>query len=73
MRWIDKYIIYSSVFALFTEDLSFRYIIDLKFFYIILFTNFVLLATRKKLRINKNLWILLVFFLIAWYHLFHLV
>ena len=63
MQKIDKYIIYSSIFALFTEDFSFHYIIDWKLFYIILLSNFLLLATKKKIVINKNIGILLLFFL----------
>lgn len=62
MRILDKYLIFSSVFALFTESLSFHFIIDLKFFYVILISNLYLLAYRTKLVANKNLIIILCFF-----------
>ena len=61
MRILDKYLIFSSVFALFTESLSFHFIIDWKFFYIILISNLCLLAFRTKLVANKNLIIILGF------------
>ncbi|MFY7670606.1 hypothetical protein ACOSP6_05915 [Tenacibaculum sp. MEBiC06402] len=64
MRLLDKYLIFSSIFALFTEDFSFHYGIDLKLFYIILLLNFVILAFTKRITIHKNLLILLGFFLI---------
>lgn len=64
MRFLDKYLIYSSIISLFTEDFSFHYIIDWKLFYVILLSNFLLLSYRTKLSVNKNLLILLSFFLI---------
>lgn len=64
MRLLDKYIIYSSVFSLFTEDFSFHYIIDWKLFYILLLSNFILLSINKRLTVHKNIVILLLFFLI---------
>jgi len=64
MRWFDKYLIYSSVFALFTEDFSFYYIIDWKLFYVILLFNFVLFATKKKIIISKNIILIISFLLI---------
>ena len=64
MRLLDKYLIYSSIFALFTEDFSFHYGIDLKLFYVILLLNFVILAFTKRITIHKNLLVLLGFFLI---------
>ncbi len=64
MGWLDKYIIYSSIFALFTEAFSFHYIIDWKLFYVIILINFILIATRKKLTINKNLIVLLLFLVV---------
>ena len=61
MRWLDKYIIYSSVFALFTEDFVFHWIIDWKLFYVIVLSNFILIATRKKLTIKRNIIVLILF------------
>ncbi len=65
MKSLDKYIIYTSIFSLFTEAFSFHYIIDWKLFYIFLITNLVLLWVRNKtLYINKTLLFVLSFFLI---------
>lgn len=64
MRFIDKYLIFSSVIALFTEDFSFHFIIDWKLFYIILFSNFYLLSRLSKITVNKNIIILFGFFLV---------
>ena len=64
MRWLDKYIVYSSIIALFSENFGFHYIIDLKIFYIVILVNFVLLASKTKLVVHRNIIILLSFFLI---------
>ena len=64
MRWLDKYIIYSSIFALFTEAFSFHYIIDWKLFYIIILINLIAIATRKRLTVNRNIIIFLLFLFI---------
>lgn len=64
MRLLDKYIIFSSIFAMFTEDFSFHLGIDWKLFYLILSINFVLLVVKKSFSIHKNLFILLSFFLV---------
>jgi len=64
MRWLDKYILFSSVFALFTESFTFHYVIDWKLFYIIIFTNLILLATRKKLTIHQNIIYVFIFFIV---------
>tara|TARA_R110000787_G_scaffold6697_9_gene23283 strand:- start:1587 stop:2771 length:1185 start_codon:yes stop_codon:yes gene_type:complete len=64
MRLLDKYIIYSSVFALFTEAFSFHFVIDVKLYYVILLTNFFLLATNKSITIHKNLIVILGFLLL---------
>jgi hypothetical protein len=64
MRLLDKYIIYSSIFALFTEDFYFHYIIDVKLYYVILLSNFLLLSINKTLNVHKNL-IIIIGFLIA--------
>lgn len=52
---LNKYLLYSSVFAIFTEAFFFRFIIDLKLFYFILFINYTLLFIYKKVTINKFL------------------
>ena len=64
MRLLDKYIISSSVFALFTEALKFHYIIDWKLFYIIILSNFLLIAINKKITIHKNMLVLFLFLLV---------
>jgi hypothetical protein len=64
MRLLDKYIIYSSIFALFTEDFYFHYGIDIKLYYLILISNLLLLSINKKIVIHKNLLIIFGFFII---------
>jgi hypothetical protein len=64
MRWLDKYILFSSVFALFTESFTFHYIIDWKLFYLIILSNIILLGTRKKITIHKNIIYLFLFFIV---------
>lgn len=61
MRLLDKYILYSSVFALFTEAFFFNYIIDLKLYYVILISNFLVLSINNKITIHKNLLIMIAF------------
>jgi hypothetical protein len=61
MRLLNKYIIFSSVFALFTEDFYFHYVIDLKLYYLILISNFFLFAYYNKVTIHKNLFIMIGF------------
>lgn len=57
---LNKYLLYSSVFAIFTESFFFHYIIDWKLFYIILFVNFYLLSRIKKITINKYVFFIIV-------------
>jgi hypothetical protein len=64
MRLLDKYLIYSSVFALFTESFSFNYIIDWKLFYIIILANLSILLIKNSLVANKNMLIVFGFLLI---------
>lgn len=59
MRLLDKYIVYSSIFALFTEDFYFHYIIDIKLYYLLLLSNFLLLSVNKTLKVPKNLLIII--------------
>jgi hypothetical protein len=54
MRLLDKFILYSSVFALFTEDFSYNFIIDWKLFYFIILINIVLLISKKVFFLNKT-------------------
>jgi hypothetical protein len=61
VQLLDKYLIYSSVFALFTEGFTFHYIIDWKLFYIILLVNLGILGYKNLLVANKNLLIVLGF------------
>ncbi|ARV15523.1 O-antigen ligase family protein [Polaribacter sp. SA4-12] len=64
MKLLDKYLVFSSVFALFTEGFIFHYIIDWKLFYIILFINLSILLIKNKLVANKNMLIVYGFLLI---------
>lgn len=52
---LNKYLIHSSVFAIFTEAFKYRLIIDLKLFYLILLINFFLLLKYKKVTLNHFL------------------
>lgn len=58
---LNKYLLHSSVFAIFTEAFKYRFIIDLKLFYFILFINLILLFKYKKVTINSFLITLLAF------------
>ncbi len=50
---LKKYLLYSSVFAIFTEAFFFNYIIDWKLLYLIIFINyFVLILCFKSIKIN---------------------
>jgi hypothetical protein len=64
MKLLDKYLIYSSIIALFTEAFTFHYIIDWKLFYIILLINLGLLLVKKCLVANKNMLVVYCFLLI---------
>ena len=64
MPWLNKYLIYSSVFALFTEDFSIHYGIDLKLYYVIILVNLLLFAYYFKIVIPKNALLIVVFLLI---------
>lgn len=64
MRLLDKYLLISSVLAIFTEAFTFHYFIDLKLYYIILVLNFFIIASKFKLKVPKNLIIIIGFFLV---------
>jgi hypothetical protein len=64
MKLLDKYLIYSSIIALFTEAFTFHLIIDWKLFYIILLINLGLLLVKKCLFANKNMLVVYCFLLI---------
>lgn len=64
MKLLDKYLIFSSVFALFTEGFIYHFIIDLKLFYVILLINISLLTYKKCLFANKNMLVFFGFLLI---------
>ncbi len=53
----QKYLLYSSVCAIFSESFFFHFIIDWKLFYVIIFVNFFILSTLKKITINKYVFI----------------
>jgi len=61
---IKDYLLYSSVFAIFTEAFFFHFIIDWKLLYLIILTNYILLIRIKKLTVNKYFLGLLFFFLV---------
>ncbi len=49
---VKKYLLYSSIFAIFTEAFFFNFIIDWKLLYLIIITNFFLLTQISKLKTN---------------------
>lgn len=61
---IKNYLLYSSVFAIFTEAFFFNFIIDWKLLYLIILVNYFLLFRIKKIALNKYFALLLVFFFI---------
>lgn len=61
---IRKYLLYSSVFAIFTEAFFFHLIIDWKLLYLIIIVNYFLLLKIKKLTFNIYFVLLLFGFLI---------
>jgi len=59
MKPIDKFILYTSIFALFSESFKFHFVINLKLFYVIILLNSLLLITKKSYYLNtKHLLIL---------------
>lgn len=50
---LDKYLLYSSVFAIFSEGFFFNFIIDWKLLYLIIFVNYFLIIKYKTLRVHK--------------------
>ncbi|RKS26395.1 O-antigen ligase-like membrane protein [Flavobacterium endophyticum] len=51
---IKKYLLYSSVFAIFTEAFFFNFIIDWKLLYLIIIVNyFLIIRIQKTIRFNK--------------------
>jgi hypothetical protein len=61
---VKNYLLYSSVFAIFSESFFFHFIIDLKLFYVIIFVNFYILSTLKKITVNKYVFITFIGLLI---------
>jgi len=61
---IKKYLLYSSVFAIFTEAFFFNFIIDWKLLYLIVILNYFLLMSIKKLKFNVYFLALIGFFFI---------
>lgn len=49
---LEKYLIYSSTFIIFSEGLFFNYIIDWKLMYLIILINYILLLSHHPLKIN---------------------
>jgi hypothetical protein len=61
---IKKYLLYSSVFAIFTEAFFFNFIIDWKLLYLIIIVNYFLLIKIKKITLTVYFAVLLLFLLI---------
>ena len=61
---LSNYILYSTVFAIFSEAFFINYIIDWKLFYLIIFTNYLgIIYLHKKLKINLYFLYIILFFL----------
>lgn len=58
---LKKYLLYSSVFSIFTEAFYFRFIIDWKLFYLIILFNFIIIMTIKKIKYDMNFLLVLLF------------
>lgn len=64
MTKIQQYLLYSSVFAIFTEAFFFNWIIDWKLLYLIVFVNYSILIISGSLKIHKHfLYFLLALFI----------
>jgi hypothetical protein len=61
---IKQYLLYSSVFAIFTEAFLIRYIIDWKLLYLIILVNFVIMMRIQPLKYNVYFGLLLAFFFV---------
>lgn len=61
---VKEYLLYSSVFAIFTEAFFFNFIIDWKLLYLIILVNYILLFKIKKVAVSKSFALLLLFFFI---------
>lgn len=61
---IKKYLLYTSVFSIFTEAFFFNYIIDWKLLYLIIISNYILLIRLKKITLNVYFVALILFFVI---------
>ena len=61
---LKQYLLYSSVFAIFTEAFFFNYIIDWKLLYVIIFVNFIVILKIKEITFHKYFVALLAFFFI---------
>lgn len=61
---LKQYLLYSSVFAIFTEAFFFNFIIDWKLLYLIIFVNYILILKIKKITFHKYFVALLCFFFI---------
>ena len=61
---LKKYLLFSSVFAIFTEEFFFKYIIDWKLLYLIILVNYIILIRIKKLKFNLYFLAIICFFLV---------
>lgn len=59
---LTNYLLYSSIFAIFTEAFFFKFIIDWKLLYVIIFTNYIIVLWTNRLKYNQYFVMLLMFF-----------
>ena len=65
---MKKYILISTIIAVFSESLFFRFYIDFKIFYILVFINFIIFSFSNKFHFSKTISrVLLVLLLIGFY------
>ena len=50
---LKKYLLYSSVFAIFSEAFFFHFIIDWKLLYFIIFINYFVILSHNSIKVNK--------------------
>lgn len=61
---LKQYLLYSSVFAIYTEAFFFNFIIDWRLLYLIISVNFILIASIRKISMNKTFALILLLFFV---------
>ena len=56
---IEKYLVHSSTFIIFSEGFLVNYIIDWRLMYLIILINYIILLKKFSLKINKDVYSIL--------------